>query len=47
MFATRIDSDLLKKVKHLSVDAEQPISALIEEALIELLKKYEEKPTEK
>ena len=46
MFATRIDSDLLKQVKHLSVDTDKTISTLLEEAIVELLKKYEEKPTE-
>ena len=46
MFATRIDSDILKQLKHLSVDTEKPIAMLMEEAIIELLKKYEEKPAE-
>jgi CheY-like chemotaxis protein len=41
MFATRIDPGMLKKVKHLSVDVERPISALIEEALADLQKIYE------
>jgi len=43
MFATRIDNDLLKKIKHLSVDTEAPISKLLEEAIKDLLKKYEKK----
>ena len=43
MFATRIDNDLLKKIKHLSVDIEAPISKLLEEAIQDLLKKYEKK----
>ncbi len=43
MFATRVDNDLLKKLKHLSVDAEASLSQLIEEAIQELLKKYEDK----
>lgn len=43
MFATRIDNDLLKELKHLSVDAEAPISTLLEEAIKDLLKKYEKK----
>jgi len=45
MFATRIDTDILKALKHLSVDAELSISNLIEEAIKELLKKYEKKAT--
>lgn len=41
MFATRIDSDLLKKLKHLSVDADASIADLLEEAVKDFLKKYE------
>lgn len=41
MFATRIDADLLKKLKHLSVDADASIADLIEEAVKDLLKKNE------
>ena len=41
MFSTRISADLLKEIKHLSVDLEKPISEIVEEALRELLKKYE------
>lgn len=41
MFATRIDNDLLKGLKHFSVDAEAPISRLLEENIQDLLKKYE------
>ena len=43
MFATRIDADVLKKLKHLSVDAEKSVYELVEEAIRELLKKYEKK----
>lgn len=46
MFATRIDPNVLKKLKHLSVDAETPISNLTEEAICDLLKKYEKKGKE-
>lgn len=42
MFSTRIDPDLIKKIKHLAVDAETPISTLVEEAIRDLLKKHEE-----
>ena len=41
MFATRIDNEVLKGLKHLSVDKEQSIGRLIEEAILDLLKKYE------
>ena len=40
MFATRIYSDTLKQLKHLSVDVEKSISDLAEEAIQDLLKKY-------
>ena len=43
MFATRINPAILKELKHLSIDAEKPISDLTEEAIRELLKKYERK----
>ena len=43
MFATRIDNDLLKELKHLAVDKEKPLAALVEEAIRELLKKYTKK----
>jgi hypothetical protein len=46
MFATRIDADLLKKLKHLSVDADTSIGNLLEEAVKDLLKKHE-KPKDK
>ena len=41
MFATRIDADLFKKLKHLSVDAVTSIADLLEEAVKDLLKKHE------
>ena len=44
MFATRIDPAILKELKHLSIDAETPISDLTEEAIKDLLKKYEKQP---
>ena len=43
MFATRIDADLLKKLKHLSVDTETSIGDLIDEAIKKLLLEYEKK----
>jgi len=40
MFATRIDPDLLKELKHLSVDTDLKIADLVEQAIKDLLKKY-------
>jgi hypothetical protein len=47
MFATRIDNDLLKELKHLGVDIEVPISKLLEEAIKDLLIKYKKKQPKK
>ncbi|MGO9136238.1 MAG: hypothetical protein ACLP9S_05830 [Syntrophales bacterium] len=44
MFATRIDKDLLKSLKLIGVHSEKPINMLIEEAIQDLLKKYEKPP---
>ena len=41
MFATRLDPELLKRLKHLSVDTEKNIADLVEEAVRLLLQKYE------
>jgi len=41
MFATRIDNNLLKGLKHLCVDRELSISKLLEEAIRDLLSKYQ------
>lgn len=41
MFATRINKELLKRLKILSVHREKPINALLEEAIENLLKKHE------
>ena len=43
MFSTRINAELLKELKHLSVDLEKPISELVEEAIVELIDKYKSK----
>jgi predicted HicB family RNase H-like nuclease len=43
MFATRIDADLHKALKLLSVKAEISISQLAEEAFKDLIKKHEKK----
>jgi len=41
MFTTRLNPEILKRLKHLAVDVEIPISNLTEEAISDLLKKYE------
>lgn len=46
MFATRIDPELLKRLKHLSVDTEKTISELTEEAFKDILDKYSGTPTD-
>jgi hypothetical protein len=40
---TTIDEKLMKKLRHLAVDTENPINVLLEEAIQLLLKKYEKK----
>ena len=40
---TSIKNDLQKKAKKLSIDLERPFNELIEEALRDLLKKYQNK----
>jgi predicted transcriptional regulator len=39
-FSTRIDDRLLKALKHLAVDAERSLGALLEEAIEDLLRKH-------
>ena len=47
MFSTRIDKDRLKNLKLLGVHSEKPINALLEEAIDDLLKKYEKPQSKK
>ena len=42
-FSTRIDEDRLKALKHLAVDLDKSLGALLEEAIVDLLKKYKRK----
>ena len=42
-FSTRIDSDRLKALKHLAVDEDKSIGVLLEEAIEDLIEKYEQK----
>jgi predicted DNA-binding protein len=39
----RLNADVLKRLKHLSIDLERPFNALMEEAAEDLLKKYAKK----
>ncbi len=41
-FSTRIDAESLKALKHLAVDADKSIGRLLEEAIEEIIKKYEQ-----
>ena len=43
MFSPRMNTDRLKELKHLTVDAEKSISVLTEEAIKDLLNKYTKK----
>lgn len=48
MFATRIDKELLKELKILSVLTERPVNSLMEEAITDLIKKLKaDKPPQK
>ncbi|UCD90899.1 MAG: hypothetical protein JSW04_05595 [Desulfobacterales bacterium] len=40
---TSIESDLQKEVKKLAIDLERPLNDLLEEAMQDVLKKYEKK----
>jgi predicted transcriptional regulator len=42
-FSTRIDADRLKALKHLAVDEDKSIGTLLEEAIEDLIVKYEKK----
>ena len=39
--STRIENDLQKEIKKLAIDLEKPLNELLEEAIKDLLKKYE------
>lgn len=40
-FSTRIDDERLKALKHLAVDTDKSLGMLLEEAIEDLIKKYE------
>ena len=41
IFSTRVDSDRIKELKHLSVDTDKSLGSLLEEAIKDICKKYE------
>ncbi|MGD8345479.1 MAG: hypothetical protein PVH53_17895 [Desulfobacterales bacterium] len=43
IFSTRLDSDRIKDLKHLAVDAEKSLGVLLEEAIEDLCRKYRQK----
>ncbi len=45
-FSTRIDADRLKALKHLAVDEDKSIGTLLEEAIDDLIQKYEQQEGE-
>ena len=45
-FSTRVDEKKLKALKHLSVDTDKSLGALLEEAIVDLIWKYEKKGQE-
>ena len=40
-FSTRVDADRLKALKHLAVDEDKSIGTILEEAIEDIVKKYE------
>jgi predicted transcriptional regulator len=44
IFSTRIDEDRIRALKHLAVDTDKSLGTLLEEAIQDLLKKYEKNP---
>jgi predicted transcriptional regulator len=47
VFSTRIDQDVIKRLKHLAVDRNSSLNDLLEEAIQDLLKKYEKVSSKK
>ena len=43
IFSTRVDKDRIKELKHLAVDTDKSLGNLLEEAIQDLIKKYEKK----
>ena len=47
IFSTRIDAERIKELKHLAVDTEKSLGNLLEEAIHDLVKKYEKEAKKK
>jgi len=43
IFSTRVDDDRIKDLKHLAVDTDKSLGELLEEAIEDIVKKYEKK----
>lgn len=43
IFSTRVDEDRIRELKHLAVDTAKSLGDLLEEAIKDLMKKYEKK----
>ena len=41
--STKIENDLQKEIKKLAIDLERPLNDLLEEAIEDILKKYDKK----
>ncbi|MBN1930409.1 MAG: ribbon-helix-helix domain-containing protein [Desulfobacterales bacterium] len=46
VFSTRLNEDRIKELKHLSVDTDKSLGSLLEEAIQDLIKKYEKEMKE-
>ena len=42
-FSTRVDEKKIKALKHLAVDTDKSLGVLLEEAIADLVRKYEKK----
>ena len=43
-FSTRVDGNRIKELKHLAVDTDKSLGQLLEEAIQDIVKKYDKKP---
>ncbi len=43
IFSTRVDDNRIKDLKHLAVDTDKSLGELLEEAIQDIVKKYEKK----
>ena len=42
-FSTRVDEDKIKALKHLAVDSDKSLGALLEEAIVDICQKYDKR----